>query len=201
MAIRAMKILELFCGRGGWSKGFKEIFPNAEFYGIDVKDFGYPFNFIKADLNDWKPDQHYDIILASPPCSEFSEVKRNCAQPYDERQGLDLVWRTFHLIEQMRPEFWIIENVKGLAEFIPPPNEKIRYGKKTRKTAYLWSNKDIKLGFFNFDMSDYHSSMWHDPNISGWVRWKNGIGGEIPLELSRQIAMKEKESRQRKRKV
>ena len=39
-----MKILELFCGRGGWSKGFKEIFPNAEFYGIDVKDFGYPFN-------------------------------------------------------------------------------------------------------------------------------------------------------------
>ena len=193
MAISAMKILELFCGRGGWSKGFKEIFPHAEFYGIDVKDFGYPFNFIKADLNDWVPDQHYDIILASPPCSEFSEVKRNCAHPYDERQGLDLVWRTFHLIEKMRPEFWIIENVKGLAEFLPNVSEKIRYGKKTRKTAYLWSNKDIKLGFFNFDMSDYHSSMWHDPNISGWVRWKKGIGGEIPLELARQIAIKEKE--------
>jgi len=193
MAIRAMKILELFCGRGGWSKGFKQIFPHAEFYGIDVKDFGYPFNFIKADLNEWVPDQHYDIILASPPCSEFSEVKRNCAHPYDERQGLDLVWRTFHLIEKMRPEFWIIENVKGLAEFLPNVSEKIRYGKKTRKTAYLWSNKDIKLGFFNFDMSDYHSSMWHDPNISGWVRWKKGIGGEIPLELARQIAIKEKE--------
>ena len=106
-----MRILELFCGRGGWSKGFKKIFPDAQFFGIDLKNFGYPFNFIKADLNDWTPDQHYDIILASPPCAEFSEVKRNCAQPYDERQGLDLVWRTFHLIEKMRPSFWIIENV------------------------------------------------------------------------------------------
>ena len=189
MAIRAMKILELFCGRGGWSKGFKQIFPHAEFYGIDVKDFGYPFNFIKADLNDWVPDQHYDIILASPPCSEFSEVKRNCAQPYDERQGLDLVWRTFHLIEKMRPEFWIIENVKGLAEFLPNVSEKIRYGKKTRKTAFLWSNKDIKLGFFDFDMSDYNSKQWHDKNSSGWEQCKNGTRGEIPLELSRQIAL------------
>ena len=188
-----MKILELFCGRGGWSKGFKQIFPNAQFYGIDVKDFGYPFNFIKADLNDWKPDEHYDIILASPPCSEFSEVKRNCAHPYDERMGLDLVWRTFSLIEKMRPEFWIIENVKGLSEFLPNVSEKIRYGKKTRKTAYLWSNKDIKLGFFDFDMSDYNSKQWHAPGTPRSER------GEIPLELSRQIAKRERSRQEREK--
>ena len=45
-----MKILELFCGLGGWSKGFHDIFPDAEFYGVDIKDYGYPYNFIKADL-------------------------------------------------------------------------------------------------------------------------------------------------------
>ena len=197
-----MKVLELFCGRGGWSKGFKEIFPDAEFTGIDMNDFSkiYPFEFLQKDLIDYTPEPIYDIVLASPPCSEFSEVKRNCAQPYDERQGLDLVWRTFHLIEKMRPAFWLIENVKGLGEFLPNVSEKIRYGKKTRKTAYLWSNKNIELGFFNFDMSDYNSKQWHDKNTSGWEQCKNGTRGEIPLELSRQIALKEKESRQRKRK-
>ena len=183
-----MKILELFCGLGGWSKGFHDIFPDAEFYGVDIKDFGYPYNFIKADLNDWEPDQEYDIVLASPPCSEFSEVKRNCALPYDERQGLDLVWRTFALIEQIKPRYWIIENVKGLSEFLPNVSEKIRYGKKTRKTAVLWSNKDIKLGFFDSDMSDYNSKMWHDKKSSGWEQCKNGMRGQIPLALSRQMA-------------
>jgi len=187
-----MKILELFCGRGGWSKGFKQIFPNAEFTGIDINDFSkiYPFEFLQKDLMDYTPEPIYDIILASPPCAEFSEVKRNCAHPYDERQGLDLIWRTHYILSVCKPRYWIIENVKGLAEFIPPQNEKIQYGMKSRKTAYLWSNTNIELGFFDFDMSDYHSTMWHDPNISGWVRWKNGIGGEIPIELSRQIALK-----------
>ena len=37
-----MKILELFCGLGGWSKGFHDIFPDAEFYGVDIKNYGYP---------------------------------------------------------------------------------------------------------------------------------------------------------------
>ena len=185
-----MKILELFCGLGGWSKGFHDIFPDAEFYGVDIKNYGYPYNFIKADLHDWVPNEQYDIILASPPCAEFSEVKRNCAHFYDERQGLDLVWRTFSILEQIKPAAWIIENVKGLSEFLPNVSEKIRYGKKARKTAFLWSNKDIQLGFFDFDMSDYNSKLWHGTD---GVLTNHSSRGEIPLALSRQMAKKIKE--------
>jgi len=188
-----LKILELFCGRGGWSKGFKEIFPDAEFTGIDITNFSefYPFEFLQKDLMDYTPEPIYDIILASPPCSEFSEVKRNCAHPYDERQGLDLVWRTYYLISVLKPRYWIIENVKGLAEFLPPQNQKIQYGLKTRKTAYLWSNANIELGFFDYDMSDYNSQLWHNPKFRH-LKLKGGAG-EIPLELSRQMAKKMKE--------
>ena len=119
-----MKILELFCGLGGWSKGFHDIFPDAEFYGVDIKDFGYPYNFIKADLNDWEPDQEYDIVLASPPCTEFCQWKRNTGYwHYSERIGLDLVYRTFYLIEKIKPKFWVLENVWGLGDFLPPPRE------------------------------------------------------------------------------
>ena len=192
-----MKILELFCGRGGWSKGFKEIFPDAEFTGIDINDFSkiYPFEFLQKDLLDYTPEPIYDIILASPPCSEFSEVKRNCAHPYDERQGLDLVWRTHYLISVLKPRYWIIENVKGLAEFIPPQNEKIRYGKRARKTAYLWSNTNIELGFFDHDMSDYNSKLWHGTDGVSTI---HSTRGELPIELSRQIALKIKSDVNRK---
>ena len=151
-----MKILELFCGLGGWSRGFHDIFPDAEFYGIDIKDYGYPYNFIKADLNDWEPDQEYDIVLASPPCTEFSIAKKWSQGTQDERIGLDLIWRAFYLIEKIKPKFWIIENVRGLADFLPEPDEIVKYNRhKDGKAAYLWSNIG-KLGFLEC-MINYRS--------------------------------------------
>jgi len=177
-----MRILELFCGRGGWSKPF--INAGHDCTGIDIKDYGYPGKFIKADLHDYKPWGYWDIILASPPCSEFSELKRNCAHPYDERRGLDLVYRAFYLIDELNPKWYIIENVKGLAEFIDEPNQKIRYG-RSRKWAYLWTNIP-KLGFFNSDFSDYKKDkLYH--GISGWEAMKTGVRGEIPYTLANQV--------------
>ena len=82
-----MKILDLFCGLGGWSKAFAEA--GHDCTGVDITNLGYPYRFIKADLNDWEPKEKYDIILASPPCTEFCEVKRNTAsRHYSERIGL-----------------------------------------------------------------------------------------------------------------
>ena len=142
-----MKVLDLFCGVGGWSKAFHEA--GHECTGIDIKNIGYPYRFIKADLNDWEPDQDYDIILASPPCTEFSIAKKWWWGTQDERMGLDLVYRAFYLIELIKPKYWIIENVKGLSEFLSKPTDIVRYGKrKQSKAAYLWSNIG-KLGFLD----------------------------------------------------
>ena len=186
-----LKILELFCGLGGWSRGFHDIFPDAEFYGVDIKDFGYPYNFIKADLNDWEPDQEYDIVLASPPCNEFTEMRRTTGHyHYSERIGLDLVYRTFYLISQIKPKFWVIENVWGLSEFLPPPRDIVRYGfhkcdrKSLRggsKRAYLWGNFP-ELGFFE-ESIDYVS--YYSASATAAERAKRA---EIPLALSRQLA-------------
>jgi len=140
-----MKILDLFCGLGGWSKAFAEAGHNCT--GIDIKNLGYPYRFIKADLNDWTPDQHYDVVLASPPCIEFSQAKKWGHGNQDERIGLDLVFRTFYLIELIKPKYYVVENVKGLAEFLPKPADIVKYNRhKDGKAAYLWSNIG-KLGF------------------------------------------------------
>ena len=140
-----MKSLDLFCGLGGWSKAFAEA--GHDCTGVDITNLGYPYRFIKADLNDWVPDQHYDVILASPPCIEFSQAKKWAQGNQDERIGLDLIWKTFALIEKIKPKYYVVENVKGLAEFLPKPNDIIKYNRhKDGKAAYLWSNIG-KLGF------------------------------------------------------
>ena len=146
-----MKILDLFCGLGGWSKAFAEA--GHDCTGIDIKNLGYPYRFIKADLNDWVPDQHYDVILASPPCTEFSIAKKWGYGTQDERIGLDLVYRVFYLIELIKPKWYVVENVKGLTEFLPPPTDIVRYGKgKCHKEAWLWSNIG-KLGMLDSQIS------------------------------------------------
>lgn len=176
-----MKVLDLFCGLGGWSKPWIEA--GHECTGIDLYDFRYPARFIKADLMDWKPDQKYDVILASPPCGEFSIIKQISPKHiWSERKGLLLVWRAFDLIQQIKPKWWIVENVKGLAKFLPPANQVIRYGKaKSSKEAHLWTNIP-KLGFFT-EQIEYKVD-WTAP---GWKQLKNPNRGEIPQALAKAV--------------
>ena len=159
-----MKILDLFCGVGGWSQAFAEA--GHQCTGIDLHNLGYPYKFIKADLFDWEPEEHYDIILASPPCSEFSIAKKWAWGTQDERIGLDLVYRTFYLIQKIKPQFWALENVRGLAEFLPPPNNILKYNThKDGKAAYLWTNLG-NLGYFPYQIN-YQSRKEHKKTING----------------------------------
>jgi len=171
-----MKVLELFCGLGGWSKPWIEA--GHDVTGIDIKDLGYPGKFIKADLFDWEPKEKYDIVLASPPCTEFSIAKKWGWGTQDERQGLDLIYRTFYLISKIKPKYFIIENVKGLAEFLPPPKDIVRYGRnKQTKAAYLWTNIE-KLGMLP-PMTSYTK---HDDK-----KCTKSMRGLIPKELSKAV--------------
>lgn len=139
-----LRILELFCGLGGWSKPWLE--SGHDVTGVDIENLGFPGKFIQADLFDWEPKEQYDIVLASPPCNQFSKINAACNGRNDERQGLDLVYRTFYLISKIKPKYFVIENVQGLGEFLPPPKDKIRYTRRG-KWAFLWGNFP-NLGFF-----------------------------------------------------
>jgi site-specific DNA-cytosine methylase len=173
-----MKVLDLFCGLGGWSKAFADA--GHQCTGVDIKNLGYPYRFIKADLMDWKPDQYYDVILASPPCTQFSQVVKNWTGKCNEMKGLDLVYAAFSIILQIKPRYWVIENVKGLASFLPPQNYIIPYGKKSgSKKAYLWSNiKSLKIPEIErtLNRKAFKSS---DPKLA-----------EIPLALSQAVLNK-----------
>ena len=135
-------MVDFCCGLGhGWSKGFA-----AEGFGctgVDIVDVpNYPGKFVKADLFDWLPNEQYDVVTFSPECKHFSQVVMNWTGKCNPNRGLNLVWRGLYLInEVIKPKFWIMENVKGLASFIGPPQTSVRYGNtKNHKVAYLWGN-------------------------------------------------------------
>ena len=196
-----MKVLDLFCGLGGWSRAFHEA--GHECFGVDIKNHGYEYGqFIEADLNEWTPgpELKFDVGLARPPCVEFSQSKKWGWGTQDERIGLDLVYRAFYLIQLIKPKYFIVENVKGLAEFLPKPNDIVKYNRhKDGKAAYLWSNIG-KLGFLC-------STINMRQRTSKILKLKSPLKGKaaralIPYPLSKAVLdkIKEKESRQRKRK-
>ena len=121
-----MKMLDCFCGMGGVSDGFaKEGFKVT---GIDIVNapemLGYKHNFIQADIKelDGKDFQGYDVIWGSPPCRNFTSIARiarNWKEPCDPKKGLELVNAYLNFKNKAKPNFWIMENVPGLANHLP----------------------------------------------------------------------------------
>jgi hypothetical protein len=66
-------LLDLFCGRGGWSQAFHR--EGWRCIGIDRENHGYPFELHLATLpQDDESVQMFmpNWIVASPPCEEFA---------------------------------------------------------------------------------------------------------------------------------
>lgn len=129
-----MKLLDLFCGMGGWSIGFHR--EGFDCLGIDLVDVGYPYEFRQADIRLYEPDGlKPDVIVASPPCTEFSPLtklsayKKQRPEP-DPEKGMILVREAKRIIDQVNPRFWMIENVAGsipyISKLLGSPTWKIR---------------------------------------------------------------------------
>jgi DNA (cytosine-5)-methyltransferase 1 len=120
-----MKVVELFCGCGGFSRGAHDAgFKIAAAYDIDpVLTSSYQLNFPETPLHlrdvalltgsQIRKDVGGDVfgIFGGPPCQGFSEIgKRN---PSDPRR--DLLGHFFRIVREVEPAFFIMENVRGLA--------------------------------------------------------------------------------------
>jgi DNA (cytosine-5)-methyltransferase 1 len=110
-----MKLLDLFCGAGGASKGYA--MAGFEVTGVDLKHGKrYPYTYIKADameiLQDKKFIKKFDVIHASPPCQTFSRTQHLRVAQGTTTSKVDLLGPTRDLlIESSKP--YVIENVGG----------------------------------------------------------------------------------------
>lgn len=110
------QILDLFSGLGGASEAFVDD-PDWVVRRIDnnrlVADVPHT---IIADVMGYTPRIEYDLIWASPPCTEFSQARK----PQIPNPSMKLVERTIAIIEATNPRCWIIENVKGAIKHFAP---------------------------------------------------------------------------------
>ena len=120
-----MNIIDLFCGVGGLSYGFKEKnyqivaavdhwndalltykynFPKTEIFNTDIVEFNKKF------LNKViKKNKKIDGIIGGPPCQGFSTVGTRNVK--DKRNHLYIEF--YKTVKKAKPSFFIIENVSG----------------------------------------------------------------------------------------
>jgi hypothetical protein len=65
-----------------------------------------------------------DFLWASPPCTEFSDADSR-VDHRRKRPSLELVTASLEAVAEIRPRFWILENVRGAIPFLGIPVQKI----------------------------------------------------------------------------
>ena len=103
-----MKLLELFAGTGSVGNV-------ATTLGFEVVSLDRDMDAtIKMDIMDWDylsssyAPGHFDLIWASPPCTEYSIAKTIGIR--DIEGANKIVRRTLDIIDYFKPRWWIVEN-------------------------------------------------------------------------------------------
>lgn len=124
-----MNVIDLFCGCGGFSKGFEQAGFNIKL-GLDIWEdaivtYGYNFPEAKTmvgDISELTGDdllsaanlsaEEVDVIIGGPPCQGFSlSGKRMLDDPRN------ILYKSFvRMVETIQPKAFVMENVPGLVK-------------------------------------------------------------------------------------
>ncbi|MFX0056284.1 MAG: DNA cytosine methyltransferase [Promethearchaeota archaeon] len=126
-----MKVLDLFSGAGGFSSGFAgtndaHLAVDIDPVAMETYSLNYPSSMVIQrnirDLHSTELEHELggipDIIIASPPCEEFSQANPDSAKSAAERiygtGTARLLLDTIRIIGDLSPQVFVIENVAAL---------------------------------------------------------------------------------------
>ena len=140
-----MKVLELFsgtrsigkcCDQLGWESVSVDLILPAD-HNVDIMNFDY---------KQYDKDE-FDIIWASPPCTEYSRAK---SQGVRDIEGANkIVIKTLEIINYFNCKWWFIENPQTsllkhqsfMKELQYVDGDYCMYGLPYRKRTRFWTNK------------------------------------------------------------
>lgn len=124
----SLKIVDLFCGAGGLSLGFKQegfitaLANDIEECCVDTYAHNHPetprdhiilgdINNVVCEIESFLKNKQIDIVVGGPPCQGFSNANRQRLID-DPRNQL---YKNFvQVVEKVQPYFFVMENVKGM---------------------------------------------------------------------------------------
>lgn len=141
--------LELFKGTGSVGRVLERF--GYEVISLDIDPRTNPTHCCDILDFDYKqyPQNHFDIVWASPLCTEYSIIKQNFGLPRNLELADSLVLRTLEIIDYFKPRYWFIENPQsGLLKSRPFMTglpyidcDYCQFGFDYRKRTRFWTNK------------------------------------------------------------
>jgi len=155
-----LKVIDLCCGAGGFSEGFRQagfdIILGVDIWDTALESFkhNHKCDVWQMDIRDVIDLPRCDVIIGSPPCQNFSSlnIKKNVCN------GLELVNEFESIIKINNPEYWIWENVDFVKRFYPSASifNSWDWGLGQRRKRAFISN-------FSFFRMNYKAGYWTQP--------------------------------------
>ena len=150
---RPLRLLVLFSGTGSVERAVQGYYHNAVTVSVDSEPLFMPTHC--CTVQSWiacggmraYPVGTFDVIWASPPCTEYSRAKTVGTRLLEAAD--DNVRAALHVINYLKPRYWFIENPDGLLASRPgmqPLQPFLRettychHGTPYRKATHIWTN-------------------------------------------------------------
>lgn len=118
---REIKIVDLFCGIGGFRKGFEQtgiktkcvLSADIDEYATAVYNYNFKENKKPTDITKLKSEDipDHDILMAGVPCQAWSIAGKR--RGFEDARGT-LWYDIFRIMDFKKPKYVLLENVKGL---------------------------------------------------------------------------------------